>query len=103
MVRKRCAKGVKVCRNWMPCPKHPQGWLANTSRPLPANWAQLKKRMASRKASGCEVCGALRVPLELDHIVPRAQGGSDHLINLRWLCEPCHKVKTRADKKKGRP
>jgi hypothetical protein len=42
-----------------------------------------------RKA--CEVCGDPVVKeLEVHHIVPRAEGGSNDLRNLVVLCEKCH-------------
>lgn len=31
--------------------------------------------------------------LEVDHIVPRAKGGTDHLDNLQLLCGYCNRVK----------
>lgn len=31
---------------------------------------------------------------EADHIVPRVEGGSNKLDNLRTLCVPCHKAET---------
>lgn len=31
--------------------------------------------------------------LEIDHIVPRARGGTDHPSNLRALCRPCNRRK----------
>ena len=35
--------------------------------------------------------------LEKDHILPRAEGGSDDPSNLQWLCRNCHGLKTRDD------
>ena len=34
---------------------------------------------------------------QVDHIVPRAKGGTDDLSNLQSICEPCHKLKTIQD------
>ena len=33
--------------------------------------------------------------LEVDHILPRSQGGSDEAENLRTLCVPCHDIRHR--------
>lgn len=41
----------------------------------------------------CRLCGASAVPLEVDHIVPNARGGSDALDNLQSLCVPCNRGK----------
>ncbi len=35
---------------------------------------------------------------DVDHIVPKAKGGSDDRSNLQPLCEACHKAKTVADR-----
>ncbi|AKI27425.1 hypothetical protein [Moraxella phage Mcat9] len=39
--------------------------------------------------------------LEADHIINRAQGGSDDLSNLQTLCKPCHKIKTQKESQAG--
>ena len=30
---------------------------------------------------------------EVDHVVPRSRGGSDHLENLQLLCAHCNRIK----------
>ena len=41
----------------------------------------------------CRLCKKSGVPIEVDHIVPVAQGGSDALDNLQTLCVPCNRGK----------
>lgn len=43
----------------------------------------------------CVCCGAenVRVPLEIEHIVPRSRGGSDRVSNLAISCIPCNREK----------
>jgi hypothetical protein len=41
----------------------------------------------------CRMCGATGVELEVDHIVPVADGGSDALDNLQTLCFKCNRGK----------
>lgn len=41
----------------------------------------------------CAYCGKQDTPLEIEHIVPRAKGGSDRVSNLTLACEPCNKAK----------
>lgn len=41
----------------------------------------------------CSYCGATRVPLQLEHIIPRARGGSERVSNLALACEPCNRKK----------
>lgn len=47
----------------------------------------------------CAQCGELdTLKLDVDHVVPRALGGSDERSNLQVLCgEPCHRKKTELD------
>lgn len=41
----------------------------------------------------CVYCGAEGVTLELDHMIPLARGGSNHLLNLIPACMPCNRSK----------
>ncbi len=43
---------------------------------------------------GCEVAFPFR-NFTIDHVVPRAKGGTDHLDNLQVLCGVCNSVKGR--------
>jgi 5-methylcytosine-specific restriction protein A len=38
----------------------------------------------------------------VDHIVPKAEGGSDDPANLEAICMPCHRVKTQAESNRNR-
>ena len=42
--------------------------------------------------AGCEVLFPFR-NFTIDHIVPRARGGTDHVDNLQLLCNACNSVK----------
>jgi 5-methylcytosine-specific restriction endonuclease McrA len=41
----------------------------------------------------CMYCGKDGSPLQVEHIVPRARGGSDRPSNLGIACEPCNQAK----------
>ncbi|MEU9883208.1 RNA-guided endonuclease IscB [Streptomyces phaeochromogenes] len=41
----------------------------------------------------CAYCGTGNVPLQVEHIQSRAQGGSDRISNLTLACAPCNKRK----------
>lgn len=57
----------------------------------------LRKRFFVLKRDGftCKICGANGpgVKLEVDHVVPVAEGGSDSLDNLQTLCFGCNRGK----------
>jgi len=58
------------------------------ARPLPGGKVERAvpgPRQCGFVGKGGHVCGETRL-LELDQIVPTAQGGSDHPTNRRWLC-----------------
>jgi len=53
--------------------------------PAAVERAVMGPRRCAFVGKGGRVCGETRF-LELDHIVPKAQGGTDDPGNLRWLC-----------------
>lgn len=76
-------------------------WANSKSEPLPSNWHSLKKEVLRRDGPRCARCSGYQ-DLELDHIIPRSEGGTDHLSNLQLLCgkdaRNCHGEKTREDR-----
>lgn len=44
----------------------------------------------------CRVCDK-RPSVEVDHITPKAAGGTDELENLQGICRTCHRRKTAAE------
>jgi 5-methylcytosine-specific restriction endonuclease McrA len=45
----------------------------------------------------CAYCGKKDVPLQIEHIVARANGGTDRISNLCLSCEPCNQKKGTQD------
>lgn len=41
----------------------------------------------------CAYCGAKGVPLQIEHIQPKARGGSNRINNLTLACQPCNQKK----------
>ena len=41
----------------------------------------------------CAYCGAQDVPLEVEHFIPKARGGSNRVSNLTLACLPCNQKK----------
>ena len=54
----------------------------------------MRKRVLAEERE-CRLCGADAT--QVDHITPKARGGSDERWNLRALCVPCHRAKTSLD------
>ncbi len=73
-----------------PTPRRPR--LSPSKRGYGAAWRRLRKRILARDpvCRGCFVAGST----DVDHVVPRSQGGSDHPSNLQGLCRSCHSSKT---------
>ena len=69
-------------------------WGADDTRRLrPADFpAAILPAVVERDGPGCYLCNRLGLvppadePLELDHLVPLARGGDNHLSNLQLLC-----------------
>ena len=64
--------------------------------PLPRyNSPQIKEQLYGQQGGFCAHCQEHFQPrhLEVDHIIARARGGTDHLSNLQLLCGNCNRVK----------
>ncbi len=59
-----------------------------------AEWRALRAAVL-RPDPICRTPGCERPSQHVDHIVPRRQGGSDTMGNLRGLCASCHSTVTR--------
>jgi len=61
---------------------------------------RLYEQVAARAGHHCEYCGAPEAisphRFEVEHILPRALGGSDELPNLALSCAPCNRRKSQA-------
>lgn len=66
-------------------------------------WMQKRERVALAHGYRCAGCGLVwRSNLDqIDHRIPREQGGSNEEANLQPLCKPCHDAKT-ADEAQAR-
>jgi hypothetical protein len=41
----------------------------------------------------CAYCGAKNIPLQVEHVIPKAKGGSNRISNLTLACDVCNKAK----------
>ena len=51
---------------------------------------ELREYLLAKWGRKCAYCGAEHVPLNLDHILARARGGSNRVSNLVLACIPCN-------------
>jgi HNH endonuclease len=70
------------------------GWKGSTSKGSTRRWRAMRAEQLRRHPI-CEFCHRARA-VEVDHVVPRSQGGDD--TRLQALCHSCHARKTAADK-----
>lgn len=54
---------------------------------------QVREYLLEKFNRQCLYCGAKDVPLEIEHVHPKALGGSDRVSNLTLACRPCNKKK----------
>ena len=52
-----------------------------------------RKNILSRDSNKCQYCGTSKLPLTLDHILPKVKGGQDSWENLITACKPCNQKK----------
>jgi 5-methylcytosine-specific restriction protein A len=67
-------------------------------------WTKLREVILIRDAGLCQVClaaGITELASEVDHIVPKAEGGTDSESNLQAISRPCHLLKTQEEAKRG--
>lgn len=79
-----------------------RAWARKSARNTDRNRAwdrRIRPRALARDGFACVHCGA-REALEVDHVIPIAQGGTWTLDNAQTLCKPCHVVKTAKDRRK---
>lgn len=88
-------------------PKGSSGWSYTTSaaeRGYGAAWRKLRARILKRDplCVPCRANGHVTASTEVDHVKPKAEGGSDADDNLQGICTPCHRAKTAADNSRAR-
>lgn len=74
--------------------------LSRHERGYGYQWDRLRKLVLQRDQHLCQPCirkGRATPATEVDHITPKAKGGTDDHGNLQAICSPCHKDKTTAE------
>lgn len=55
---------------------------------------QVREYLLEKWGRTCAYCGAINVPLTVDHVHPRSRGGPDRVCNLALACVPCNQAKS---------
>lgn len=96
------------------CPAHARpapGTFADRSRGsrhergYGSDWDKRRKRILTRDKGLCQPClqqGVVAPATQVDHLVPKAQGGTDEDANLQAICRACHQAKTAREARQGR-
>lgn len=58
---------------------------------------ELREYLLEKWNCRCAYCNAKGVPLQVEHIHPRAKGGTNRVSNLTLACEPCNQKKGTQD------
>jgi 5-methylcytosine-specific restriction endonuclease McrA len=58
---------------------------------------EVREYLFEKWSRKCVYCDAVHVPLNLDHVIPRSNGGSDRASNLVPACIPCNQNKSAED------
>ncbi len=65
---------------------------------------EVREYLLEKWGRACVYCGAIDVPLEVEHIVPKSRGGSNRVSNLTLACHGCNQEKgTRTAEEYGFP
>lgn len=54
---------------------------------------EVREYLLEKWGRECAYCGDKDIPLEVEHIVPRSQGGTDRVSNLALACRECNQSK----------
>ncbi|MFI5865861.1 HNH endonuclease [Streptomyces sp. NPDC051546] len=102
LVRGCTARTVRLGR----CEEHApveRAWVRTSTRNQVRDraWERVvRPRALARDRFSCVLCGE-REGLEVDHVIPVAQGGTWTLENAQTLCKGCHWQKTLRERRQG--
>ena len=105
-----CTKCSKIATKGNRCDKHyvAHGWSHTKNRHQRGygnDWDKLRAKILKRDNHLCQTCllnGIYKEAKQVDHIVNKAQGGTNDPSNLQSICISCHKNKTQEESKQGR-
>jgi len=83
------------------------GWhkTSRHERGYGSKWVKLRAAILKRDHHLCQPClrnGRPTQATAVDHIKPKAKGGTDEPENLEGVCHSCHKIKSKRESAEGR-
>ena len=54
---------------------------------------EVREYLLQKFDHACAYCGQIDVPLQVEHVVPKARGGGNRVSNLAIACRPCNEAK----------
>lgn len=87
----------------------PRGWASplrgsSSARGYGGAWQKLRREILERDRGLCQPCqraGRVTLAREVDHVLNKARGGTDHPQNLQAICRACHQAKTARESRGG--
>lgn len=79
--------------------------LSRHKRGYGAAWVKTREVILARDMHLCQTClarGRVTPADAVDHVIPKAKGGTDDHGNLASICTPCHDAKTKGEGISGR-
>jgi len=76
-------------------------WKKRDTQYNTAAWKKLRLQVLKRDGWICVECrkrDRITAATDVDHITPKAKGGTDTMENLRAVCRTCHFEKSAADR-----
>ena len=83
---------IGQCMAWSKQSRHERGYGSV--------WTKIRERILKRDMYLCQAClklGRTTPATQVDHITPKAQGGTDDDGNLQAICAACHLEKSLAE------
>jgi 5-methylcytosine-specific restriction enzyme A len=74
--------------------------ISRHKRGYGSEWVKARDAILKRDSHLCQPCLANGRPTpatQVDHIVPKSNGGTDEPENLAAICTPCHSEKTQRE------
>lgn len=95
-------KGYKPKEKWQRTNR--TAGKTTTERGYGWQWQQTRERIIKRDFGLCQPCktkGFTTAFKDIDHIISKANGGTDADSNLQCICDACHNEKTAQEKQQG--